>query len=605
MIYRRNFIGGGFMLDKARDCLKRIYGYDNFRPGQQQVIADIMSSHDTVGIMPTGGGKSICYQIPALLLPGTTLVVSPLISLMKDQVDALTALGVSAAFLNSSLSWKETKQTLAKAAAGEYKLLYIAPERLEAESFVPLVRNLSIPFIAIDEAHCVSQWGHDFRMSYLHISSFIAGLQPRPKIAAFTATATEEVQRDISKLLGLKSPSLHITGFDRPNLSFSVLRGVKREAYVRQYIKEHADEAGIIYTATRKETEKVCHMLSDCGIEAGKYHAGMSDREREAQQQAFLQDDLRVMVATNAFGMGIDKSNVRYVLHWNLPKNMEAYYQEAGRAGRDGEPGECLLFFQPQDILTQKYLIEQSVSSPERKGHELLRLRRMADYCHTRHCLRCYILQYFGQTTDFSDCGHCGNCNDDGELTDITVEAQKIISCVRRMNERFGVTLVAQVLKGSAGKRLVELGLDKLPTYGIMRNRTEKEVFELIQLLIADGYLALTDSRYPVVQLLPTAVGVLKGEEKVFQRTHKTHRSTQEGDQVFNQLRALRKQLADLQGVPPYVVFSDSTLREMAVRMPQTLPELLQVKGVGEAKLGTYGEAFLAVLREEAREEHV
>jgi ATP-dependent DNA helicase RecQ len=588
------------MLGKVRECLKRIYGYDHFRPGQEQVIFDILSGQDTVGVMPTGGGKSICYQIPAILLPGTTLVVSPLISLMKDQVDALAALGVSAAFLNSSLSWKETKQTLAKAAAGEYKLLYIAPERLEAESFAPLVQQLSVPFVAIDEAHCVSQWGHDFRTSYLRIAPFITSLERRPKIAAFTATATEEVRRDIGQLLGLQNASLHITGFDRPNLSFSVLRGVKREAYVRQYIKEHGDEAGIIYTATRKETEKVWQMLSDVGIEVGKYHAGMNDREREEQQQAFLQDDIRVMIATNAFGMGIDKSNVRYVLHWNLPKNMEAYYQEAGRAGRDGEPGECLLFFQPQDILTQKYLIEQSVSSPDRKVHELLRLRRMADYCHTRHCLRCYILQYFGQTADFSNCGRCGNCNDDSELAEITVEAQKIISCVRRMNERFGVTLIAQVLKGSAGKRLIELGLDKLSTYGIMRDRTEKEVFELIQLLIADGYLTLTDSRYPVVQLLPPAVGVLKGEEKVYQRTHKTRRSSQEGDHVFIQLRILRKQLADQQGVPPYVVFSDSTLREMAIRLPQTLHELLQVKGVGEAKLEAYGEAFLTLLREEA-----
>lgn len=587
------------MLDQARGLLKRVYGYDDFRPGQERVIQDILSGQDTVGIMPTGGGKSICYQIPALLLPGTTLVISPLISLMKDQVDALAEVGVSAAFLNSSLGWKETRETVAKAVAGKYKLLYIAPERLEADNFDSLVQGLTIPFIAIDEAHCVSQWGHDFRTSYVRIASFIASLPVRPKVGAFTATATDEVRQDICKQLGLQQPCVHITGFDRPNLTFSVLRGVNREAYLRQYIKEHRDEAGIIYTATRKVTDQVHGLLSEMGIAAGKYHAGMSDQEREKQQQAFLQDDVRVMVATNAFGMGIDKSNVRYVFHWNMPKNMEAYYQEAGRAGRDGEPGECILFFQPQDILTQKFLIEQSVSSPERKALELSRLRRTADYCHTRHCLRRYILEYFGQVVESADCGHCGNCNDDGELEDITIEAQKIISCVRRMNERFGITLVAQVLKGSSNKRVLELGLEKLSTYGLMKERTEKEVYDLIQLLVADGYLGLSDSQYPILSLQPSAVGVIKGEEKVFRRSHKVRSHTQEGEEMFQLLRSLRKQLADEQGVPPYVVFSDSTLRDMAIRKPITLHELLQIKGVGESKLERYGDAFLAVLRGE------
>ncbi|WP_134703403.1 DNA helicase RecQ [Ammoniphilus sp. YIM 78166] len=587
------------MLHQARGLLKRIYGYDDFRPGQERVIHDILSGQDTVGIMPTGGGKSICYQIPALLLPGTTLVISPLISLMKDQVDALAEVGVSAAYLNSSLGWKDTRETMAKAVAGKYKLLYIAPERLEADNFGALVQGLTIPFIAIDEAHCVSQWGHDFRTSYVRIASFIESLPTRPKVGAFTATATDEVRQDICKQLGLQQPCVHITGFDRPNLTFSVLRGVNREAYLRQYIKEHRDEAGIIYTATRKVTDQVHGLLSEMGIAVGKYHAGMSDQEREQQQQAFLQDDVRVMVATNAFGMGIDKSNVRYVFHWNMPKNMEAYYQEAGRAGRDGEPGECILFFQPQDILTQKFLIEQSVSSPERKALELSRLRRTADYCHTRHCLRRYILEYFGQAVEQADCGRCGNCNDDGELEDITIEAQKIISCVRRMNERFGITLVAQVLKGSSNKRVLELGLEKLSTYGLMKERTEKEVYDLIQLLVADGYLGLSDSQYPILSLQPSAVGVIKGEEKVFRRSHKVRSHTQEGEDMFQLLRSLRKKLADEQGVPPYVVFSDSTLREMAIRKPITLHELLQIKGVGESKLERYGDAFLAVLRGE------
>ncbi|HJV45435.1 MAG TPA: DNA helicase RecQ [Bacillota bacterium] len=584
------------MLSQAREKLKRIYGYDDFRPGQKQVIEDILSGRDTVGIMPTGGGKSICYQIPALLLPGTTLVISPLISLMKDQVDALASYGVRAAYLNSSLSWKEVQEILNHASAGYYKLLYIAPERLEAENFVAFAQSLTIPFLAIDEAHCVSSWGHDFRKSYLRIASFVAGLRSRPKVAAFTATATDGVRRDISRLLGLEAPCVHITGFDRPNLSFSVLRGTNREDYVREYIREHSREAGIIYAATRKETDAVYELLLKWGVAAGKYHAGLSDKERSEVQQAFLQDDIRVIVATNAFGMGIDKSNVRFVLHWNLPRNMEAYYQEAGRAGRDGESGECILFFQAQDILTQKYLIEQSTASPERKALELSRLRTMTDYCHTRHCLRRYILQYFGQEVDFEVCGHCENCNDQSELEDITVEAQKIISCVRRMNERFGITTVAQVLRGSTGKRLIELGLDKLSTYGIMRERSEKELIELIGLIIADGYLNLTDSRYPVLSLLPPAVGVIKGEEKVYRRSHRIHRNEQTDDQIFQKLRDLRKQIADQQGIPPYLVFSDSTLREMAIQLPQTRYELLQVKGVGEAKLAAYGESFLEAL---------
>jgi ATP-dependent DNA helicase RecQ len=586
------------MLEKARQELKRVYGYDDFRPGQQQVISDILSGRDTVGIMPTGGGKSICFQIPALLMRGTTLVICPLISLMKDQVDALTELGIEAAYLNSSLSALETRQILQKAAAGGYKLLYIAPERLEAESFDPLVRSLTIPFVAIDEAHCVSQWGHDFRNSYLRIAPFIANLPTRPKVAAFTATATDEVRQDIAKLLDFRQPAMHITGFDRPNLTFNVLRGVKREEYIRQYIKEHSDQAGIIYTATRKETDSVHRLLNDMGVAAGKYHAGMSDQERDKQQQAFLQDNVRVMVATNAFGMGIDKSNVRYVLHWNLPKNMEAYYQEAGRAGRDGEPGECILFFQPQDIMTQKYLIEQSITSAQRQSLELQRLRRMADYCHTQNCLRRSILSYFGQPIDFERCGNCGTCNDDGELEDVTEEAQKVFSCVRRMNERFGVTMVAQVLKGSNNKKVLTSQLNQLSTYGVLRDRTEKEIMALIQLLLADGYMAISEGQYPLLRLQPSAVGVLKGEMKVHHRTHKIRRTAQEGEGMFSQLRALRKELADRERVPPYVVFADSTLREMAVRLPKTRHELLQVKGVGEAKLEKYGERFLAVLRE-------
>lgn len=623
-------------MDEARKILQKIYGYDDFRPGQASIIKAMLDGKDTLGIMPTGGGKSIGYQIPALLKEGTSIVISPLISLMKDQVDALKQLGVPAAYLNSSLSAAQSREVLHNLEAGEYKLLYVAPERLEAEQFSAILERLPIPFVAIDEAHCVSQWGHDFRTSYLRIAPFVKQMNPRPVVAAFTATATEEVRRDIVRQLELRSPEVHVTGFDRPNLTFRVLRGVNREVYVREYVLEHQDQAGIIYTATRKEAETVQQMLEKAGVRCGKYHAGMSDREREKQQHDFLYDQIQVMVATNAFGMGIDKSNVRYVLHWNLPKNMEAYYQEAGRAGRDGERGECILLFQPQDIMMQKYLIEQSVGNPERQANELSKLRKMSDYCHTQQCLRAYILRYFGQLQDdlsegdaqhvnisegvsqsgdrtgegeFSlsreaneqtgvggGCNNCGNCLDGGEYEDITIEAQKIFSCIKRMNERFGMKLVAQVLKGSANKRVFELKLDRLPTYGIMKDKTEKSILDLIQLLTADGYLALSDGQYPVVRLQQKSVDVLLGKEKVYRRTHQVKRQVEAGEALFNQLRELRKQIAQREGIPPYMVFSDSTLREMAIVQPTRLHELLQIKGVGETKLNKYGEEFLQVI---------
>lgn len=617
-------------MEEARKMLRKIFGYDDFRPGQASIIASMLSGRDTLGIMPTGGGKSIGYQIPALLKEGTTLVISPLISLMKDQVDALKQLGVPAAYLNSSLTAAQSRHVLEQFEAGEYKLLYVAPERLEMEQFRSIIEQVTIPYVAIDEAHCVSQWGHDFRTSYLKIAPFIRQIRPRPVAAAFTATATPQVRRDIIRLLELRQPSIHITGFDRPNLFFRVLKGVNRELYVREYVKEHKDQAGIVYAATRKEAEAVRNMLQKEGIDCGIYHAGMSDREREQQQHAFLHDQIQVMAATNAFGMGIDKSNVRYVLHWNLPKNVEAYYQEAGRAGRDGERGECILFFQPQDIITQKYLIEQSVKHPERRAHELSRLRKMSDYCHTQQCLREFILKYFGQiqtenghgrnelfslksnarlnelklnSTDENErtgCGHCGNCVDGGEFEDITIEAQKIFSCIKRMNERFGMKLVAQVLKGSSNKRLLDLKLDRLSTYGIMRDMTEKEILDLIQLLTADGYLALSEGQYPVVRLLSKSVDVLRGQAKVHRRTHQVKREVQAGEQLFAKLRELRKRLAGQEQIPPYMVFSDSTLREMAVIQPRKMHELLQIRGVGEAKLAKYGEAFLQEIKRHA-----
>ncbi|WP_409347291.1 DNA helicase RecQ [Paenibacillus sp. MBLB4367] len=592
------------MLQAARQTLQDVYGYPKFRTGQEKMIETILSGQDALGIMPTGGGKSICYQIPALLLPGTTIVVSPLISLMKDQVDALATLGISAAFINSSLTGSETMQRLRSAANGEYKLLYVAPERLETDSFRSLLEVMPVPLLAIDEAHCVSQWGHDFRTSYTAIAPMLRQFPKRPVVAAFTATATEEVTKDMIRLLELRDPGVTITGFDRENLTLAVLRGVNKRDYVVQYVRDHPEEAGIVYASTRKEVDELSAFLQKQGVAAGKYHAGLSDDERLKCQDAFLRDDIRVMVATNAFGMGIDKSNVRYVLHYNMPKNMEAYYQEAGRAGRDGEPGTCVLLFSPQDIQTQKFLIEQSVSSPERKTADYKKLQAMADYCHTQQCLRSAILKYFGERDTEAHCGNCSSCNDDSELVDVTVEAQKVFSCIKRMNERFGATLVSQVLKGSRSKRIAEFGFERLPTYGVMRQYTEKAIADLIHSFVAEGYLALSEGQYPVVSLQQPAGAVLRGQEKVMRKLPKRKQAVTGGDELFDKLRRLRKQLADAEGVPPYIIFADSTLRDMAVTVPTNERSMLEVKGVGLAKFQRYGQPFLELLQQEAGEEN-
>ncbi|MDW8800568.1 DNA helicase RecQ [Clostridium sp. A1-XYC3] len=586
------------MLENAKGLLKRYYGYDSFRKGQEKVIESILSGKDTFGIMPTGAGKSICYQIPALLLSGITIVVSPLISLMKDQVDSLNSIGIKAAFINSTLDQNEVQERILMAVSGYTKLLYVAPERLESDSFCQLLRTMPVSMVAVDESHCVSQWGHDFRTSYRAIAPLIRSLSPRPIVAAFTATATEEVKGDVIRLLELKNPNIFATGFDRQNLFFSVIRGENKKDYLLKYIEDNKKDVGIVYAATRKEVDSIHELLSNKGYAVSKYHAGLSDAVRTKAQEDFLYDNVNIIVATNAFGMGIDKSNVRYVIHYNITKNMEAYYQEAGRAGRDGEPSECVLLFGPQDTILQKFLIEQSIFSEERRINEYRRLQDMVDYCHTTKCLRKYILDYFGDEYTEEGCDNCSNCKDETELTDITIEAQKIFSCIARMQQRFGTVMVAQVLKASKDKKVLELGFDKLSTYGIMKEYTLKEVKDLINVLIADNYLFLTESQFPVVRLKEKAVEVLKGREKVFQRIQKRKVKAEKDNSLFVLLKEVRKSISEREMIPPYIIFADSTLREMSEYYPIDEEAMLNIKGVGEAKLKKYGEDFLKTIVE-------
>ncbi|HDK7137605.1 TPA: DNA helicase RecQ [Clostridium botulinum] len=593
------------MLEGAKNLLKKHFGYNEFRKAQEKVIESILKKEDTVAIMPTGAGKSICYQIPALIFEGVTVVISPLISLMKDQVDSLKEVGIEATYINSSLNNLEIEERIFNAREGLYKLIYIAPERLESDSFVRSLNNLNIALVAVDEAHCVSQWGHDFRPSYTKISNFIRKLSKRPIVTAFTATATETVRRDILNSLELQNPKVFVTGFDRENLSFSVIKGEDKEKFIFGYLESNIGKVGIIYTSTRKEAESLYNKINKKGYKVGVYHAGLNDEERKKTQEDFSFDNIEIIVATNAFGMGIDKSNVRFVIHHNIPKNMEAYYQEAGRAGRDGEESECILLFSPNDIRLQKYFIDESFLSPERKNNEYNKLRAMVDYCYTSKCLRSYILEYFGEDALEQKCNNCSTCNDNREEKDITLEAQKIFSCVYRMKERFGVNMVADVLRGSKNKKLLSLDLDGLSTYGIMEEFTQKDIVALMNKLIADDYMVTTDDKFPVVRLRPKSYDVLKGKEIVSIKVSKIEKKVKADNELFEILKQLRKAISQEESVPPFMIFPDATLKELSEYMPTKEEDLLKIKGIGERKAKVYGERFIEAITEYMNEKGI
>ena len=598
--------------------LRDYFGYSDFRPGQEELIGAILSGRDAFGIMPTGGGKSICYQVPAMLLPGVTFVISPLISLMQDQVTALRQAGVPAAYINSSLSLEQLRTVFSNARAGKYKIVYVAPERLETESFARLADGLRVDLVAVDEAHCISQWGQEFRPSYLKIVDFIKSLRRRPVVAAFTATATEEVRRDVERILELRDPVKIVTGFDRPNLRYEVMRPKQKNTELVRYIRKHGNRSGIVYCATRKKVESVCGLLRECGIAATRYHAGLDEEERRKNQEDFLFDRCTVMVATNAFGMGIDKSNVRYVIHYNMPKSLEAYYQEAGRAGRDGESADCLMLFSAGDIMTARFLIENGSESRELSAEErarileadLGRLEIMAGYCKTTECYRGYILDYFGQSHPKS-CGNCGNCSAVFDNKDITTEAQMILSCIKRIETKLdynvGATLLMDTLRGGHTDKIRALRLDKLSTYGLMRNDKPQEIKLYIDRLEELGYI-YTDKKYKALHLTDKAGAVLfRGEKVIFKRKkeapakkkkQKSITAQPEIHDTFEELRALRRRIADEEGMPAFVVFTDAARRDMAEKMPVTEAEFLEVSGVGLAKLQKYGKVFLKKIRE-------
>lgn len=611
-------------MDKAT-ALKQYFGHASFRPGQEKLIDALLAGRDVLGVMPTGAGKSICYQIPAMLLSDITLVISPLISLMKDQVTSLLQSGIPAACINSSLSAEQYSRVFQQAENEKYKMIYVTPERLMTRDFLNLFSRVPVSLVAVDEAHCVSQWGQDFRPSYLKITDFVNRLPKRPIVGAFTATATAAVRNDIVRLLQLRKPMLVTTGFDRPNLYFEVAKPKNKSAYLYNFLERHRKQCGIVYCATRKTVESVCSELNRHGISATCYHAGLEDDIRRENQDDFTYDRKRVMVATNAFGMGIDKSNVGFVVHYNMPKNLESYYQEAGRAGRDGERADCILLFSRGDVQTAKFLIQNSrenedLSESERGQvlrRDLNRLGKMVGYCKTTDCLRSYILEYFGEQ-HIEACGNCGNCKSQYVQRDITTEAQKILSAVARVERKYpyglGVSLIVQMLHGSKVQRVSQLGLDKLSTYGIMRDADRRKIHDYIDFLVSKDYLELTQSKYPVLRLTERSRDILfqgmritMKEKEAKQRKDSYSaketgipsltRSESDESSLYEALRVLRAKISRAENVPAYVVFSNATLSDMTVKCPRNMTDFLEVSGVGEVKAKRYGTQFLHAIK--------
>lgn len=607
------------MRQEALEVLKKYFGYDSFRAGQESIIDTILVGKDSFAIMPTGAGKSICYQVPALLLNGITIVISPLISLMQDQVKSLNDAGIHAAYINSSLSDEQISKALQYAAQGRYKIIYVAPERLESSQFTWFAQNTRISMVTVDEAHCISQWGQDFRPSYLKITDFIGKLPERPVISAFTATATEEVKTDVICMLGLNNPNIVVTGFDRGNLYYSVEHIRKKDDFIVEYISKHPDESGIIYCATRKNVDSLFELLFKKGVPVTRYHAGLGAEERKRNQDDFIYDRTPVIVATNAFGMGIDKSNVRYVIHYNMPQSMENYYQEAGRAGRDGEPSQCILLFSAQDVIIDKFLLDRKDFmdvNPEDiepiRQRDAKRLHSIENYCKTTDCLRNYILDYFGETTD-KHCDNCGNCHREYQEEDMTAQAKWVINCVYETKGRYGLGVVLGTLLGANRAKLREIGATEYKSYGSLSDCSEAQIRLLISQMLQEGYLCQSDDKYSVLRLGPE-MDKLRGEnthvivrsytekEPARNRTRSlrarsTDALTSAGFQLFEKLRSLRYGIAKQESLPPYIIFSDKTLIDMCVKVPHTKAEMLDVNGVGENKFEKYGRRFLDEIR--------
>ena len=594
---------------KPLDVLHKYYGYTSFRKGQENIITSIINKEDVLAIMPTGGGKSICYQVPALCLEGITIVISPLISLMKDQVDALKTMGVKARLINSSLSNSEYSEALEEIENDECKIIYIAPERLDSMDFVNIIRGKNISQVAIDEAHCVSQWGHDFRVSYKKIPYFINRLDKRPIVTAFTATASNEVREDIINILDLHNPAVYITGFDRENLSINIVKSSSKNKYTLDYVENHKNESGIIYASTRKEVETIYEGLLKRNYSVAKYHAGLSNEARKEYQENFINDDIKIMVATNAFGMGIDKPNIRWVLHYNMPQSIENYYQEIGRAGRDGEDSECVLLFSPGDVHTQKYLVEVGIENPERKRVQYKKLQQMVDLVYSNTCYRKNILNYFGEIF-LDDCNNCSNCLNEGEVVDKTLDAQKVISCIARMKRSFGATMIIDVLRGSKNKKVLDLGFDTLTTYGIMKNYSNEDLKTFINTLVSHGFLDVVENigprgSFPTIKLNEQSLKVIREEIKVEFKEDKVTKSRYVENELYEMLVSLRSEIAKEEGIAPYMVFGDATLKNMASVYATNKEEMLNISGVGQIKYEKYGKRFEDIIEKYIEEKNI